>query len=136
MMLKAMLGSQHCCAAWCRDAEQESAPAYRSSGLQVMIYMGGMQGKEPEIIESLAKYVTDEYQNKCQETVDTSEWPRRYSVCMSVLTHLYEHFYQFSHHRSPHLYDWTCDLDDMQCWQKFAVCELSMLCGGARHVHS
>ena len=54
-------------------------------GLYVMSHVGGMQGKEPEIIESLAKYVTDEYQNKCQETVDTSTWPRRYSVYIWVL---------------------------------------------------
>ena len=46
------------------------------------MHEGVMQGKEHEIIESLAKYVTDEYQNKCQEKVDTSDWPRRYSFCM------------------------------------------------------
>lgn len=69
MMLDAMLGSQQslCCMVFRAEL-----------GLLVMLHVGGMQGKEPEIVESLAKYVTDEYQNKCQETVDTSEWPRRY----------------------------------------------------------
>lgn len=44
------------------------------------MHAGAVQGKEHEIVESLAKYVTDEYQNKCQETVDTSDWPRRYHL--------------------------------------------------------
>ena len=48
----------------------------------VMMHASVMQGKEQEIIESLAKYVTDEYKNKCEEIMDTSEWPRRYSVCI------------------------------------------------------
>lgn len=83
-------------------------------GLHVMTHVAGMQGKEPEIIESLAKYVTDEYQNKCQETVDTSEWPRRYNVCISVLTDLQDHFYRFSYHVFTHVYGfWTCNYDDM-----------------------
>lgn len=45
-----------------------------------MMHAGVMQGKEHEIVESLAKYVMDEYQNKSQEKVDTSDWPRRYNV--------------------------------------------------------
>ncbi|KAL3152457.1 hypothetical protein ABBQ32_14160 [Trebouxia sp. C0010 RCD-2024] len=44
---------------------------------QEILYFDSLGGKEHEIVESLAKYVTDEYQNKCQETVDTSDWPRR-----------------------------------------------------------
>ncbi len=47
-----------------------------------------LQGKEQEIVESLAKYVTDEYDNKLKEKVDTSDWTRRYSgtraSCMPV----------------------------------------------------
>lgn len=43
-----------------------------------------LQGKEHEIVESLAKYVTDEYDNKLKEKVDTSDWTRRYiGTCVS-----------------------------------------------------
>ena len=44
------------------------------------------QGKEPGIVDSLARYVTDEYDNKLKEKVDTSEWARRLAllVCFCV----------------------------------------------------
>ena len=42
--------------------------------------LGLSQAEEHEIVESLARYVTDEYQNKCQENVDTSDWPRRFAL--------------------------------------------------------
>ena len=35
------------------------------------------QGKEPEIVESLANYVADEYEDKLKEKVDTKGWTRR-----------------------------------------------------------
>ncbi|KAL0044188.1 hypothetical protein WJX82_003485 [Trebouxia sp. C0006] len=40
-------------------------------------YFDSLGGKEHEIVESLAKYVTDEYDNKLKEKVDTSDWSRR-----------------------------------------------------------
>lgn len=36
-----------------------------------------LQGKEPEIVESLANYVADEYEDKLKEKVDTKGWTRR-----------------------------------------------------------
>lgn len=35
-----------------------------------------LQGKDRSIIESVAKYVVDEYKNKRKEDIDTSEWER------------------------------------------------------------
>lgn len=40
-------------------------------------YFDSLGGKEHEIVESLAKYVADEYDNKLKEKIDTSEWTRR-----------------------------------------------------------
>ncbi|KAL0022526.1 hypothetical protein WJX79_007643 [Trebouxia sp. C0005] len=40
-------------------------------------YFDSLGGKEHEIVESLAKYVTDEYNNKLKEKVDTSDWTLR-----------------------------------------------------------
>ena len=71
------------CGAWPLDVRQKTAQVL-ALGAYAVMGMSVMQGKEHEIIESLAKYVTDEYQNKCQETVDTSKWPRRYNVCLLV----------------------------------------------------
>ena len=43
--------------------------------------MAVLQGKEYQIVESLAKYAADEYDNKLQQKVDTSDWARRYVLC-------------------------------------------------------
>lgn len=40
------------------------------------------QGKDKAVIESLARWVVDEYKDKRKEDVDTSEWPR---MCVSKL---------------------------------------------------
>jgi hypothetical protein len=47
-----------------------------------------IQGKEHEIVESLAKYVADEYDNKLKEKVDTSEWTRRYVGTLASCMHV------------------------------------------------
>jgi sentrin-specific protease 1 len=39
-----------------------------------------IQGREPETVEALARWVADEYRNKRGEEVDTSSWPRRYEA--------------------------------------------------------
>ena len=33
-----------------------------------------LQGQEPDIIEALKQYMHDEYQDKLQRDVDTSDW--------------------------------------------------------------
>ena len=37
-----------------------------------------LQGRDKDVVESLARWVADEYQDKRKETVDTSTWRRRY----------------------------------------------------------
>jgi len=36
------------------------------------------QGRDKTVVESLARWVEDEYQSKRQERVDTADWPRHY----------------------------------------------------------
>lgn len=42
--------------------------------------MSSTQGREPETVEALARWVADEYRNKRGEEVDTAAWPRRYEA--------------------------------------------------------
>jgi len=37
-----------------------------------------LQGRDKAVVESLARWVEDEYQSKRQERVDTADWPRHY----------------------------------------------------------
>ena len=37
-----------------------------------------LQGREVAIMESLQRYVADEYKDKLQQEVDTSSWPIRW----------------------------------------------------------
>ena len=43
-----------------------------------LIWRTLLQGRETKVMESLARWVADEYQSKRQEQVDTSDWPRHY----------------------------------------------------------
>ena len=44
-----------------------------------------VQGRDTAVVESLARWVADEYQSKRQERVDTSDWPRHYLRVRCVL---------------------------------------------------
>ncbi len=56
-------------------------PRSRSSLTPVLLSCPpSSQSREEQVVEALASWVSDEFKDKRQEVVDTSDWPRRYET--------------------------------------------------------
>jgi Ulp1 family protease len=58
-----------------------AANSYITAFCRMAIAPFTMQGKDDELLEHLARYISDEAKDKCGNVLDTSGWPRLNPAC-------------------------------------------------------